>query len=446
MRKPAPRTAATLLASALLASMSLPLAASLATAAPVDNGSIEVEVVIPAARVLSTTNAQFRWGINAETSSGAYFGGCNFLSAGIAGDTRGSRIWTTEDDLYRSTKGSVSIVKPNAKGGWSDDSWAGRCKDSTGRTVGTEASEKGTGAQVVVESGTGTIDAAKGRATIRWKGAFTLASYGGMSYWSVSDPILTVANGKGTLRATASGYAADRSDSSVWKKVPSRTVTLATMSKVALGAKGIVVRPDYTGVKVDQVEPSQDRESHVWGSFPRDLVDFHAATGQASYWYSSGSLRDAAKVPSDIGISFSADDPVEQVRPTPDTNTSVPTQVPGTKPPAPKPTPAATPSPMPPRPVVPDPGTVIPGSPLGPDALGEGSVIASEPVPGIVRTAGTGTAQAVQWLGGTLVPKAVDLVKDHRDALLWSSAGLLALGSLGWVGFRRGWLVLPWKR
>lgn len=447
MRKPAHRTAATLLTLTLALGF-IPLAVSSAQAAPIDNSAVEIEVVIPAAKAIATKDGQLRWGINAESSSGAHFGGCNFLSAGVAGDSGSSRVWTQADGFYRAKAGDTTIVKPTAKGTWVPDSWAGRCQDASGRTVGTDTTERGTGAQILMEAGVGSIDAAQGKATISWKGAFTVASYGGLSYWSVSDPVFTVANGRGKLQATASGYAADRLDSTVWNKVAPRTVTLATASKVALGAKGIVFTPDYTGVRVERVDPAQERAKSGWGAFPQNFVDFHAHTGQAAYWYSSGAIRDAAKVPTEVRISFSANDPVAPQKPLPEVVAppTSPVSKPDPETNSGQESPAAAPTTAPVTTQEPIPGTIMPGSPLGGEVLADGSISTSDPIPGIIRTAGTGTAQAMEWLGGTLVPQAVELAKDHRDTLLWSTSVLLLLGSFGWVGFRRGWLILPWKR
>lgn len=414
----APRLAAGLLA-ACLALLAVPVTAQASLPAGDPGDAIELNVVIPAAQAVAVSNAQLRWGLNQEATSGAHFGGCNFLSAGTAGNTGSSRIWTAADGFYRSSDGPVRIEKPNAAGKWVADSWDKRCHDAQGRTAGTSIAEKGTGAQVVIDSGVGTIDAIKGRAEIRWQGSFTMAMYGGMTYWWVSDPVLRVENGKGTLRATLGGFAADRADSSKWTGITPQTVTLANLPKVALGEKGLIVAPAYRQVAADGLDPVQDRSTPDWGAFPRDFLTFHEATGQAAYWYSSGSTRDPAKVASPLFISYSADAPVD-VGPPPVTSTPAPT-----------------------KPAV---STVVPAAPIPTSPGSTGTVTGQAPVPGVVRTAANSAVQAVQWVGGSLIPQGVAMAKNHLTALLWSLSGLLALAGVSWVGFRRGWLQVPWIR
>lgn len=415
------------------------LAAPLALSAPVHaadqagNDGISVDVVIPAAGEISVSDAQLRWGLNQEVTSGAFFGGCNFLSAGRAGNTGSSRVWTEQDGFYSAEEGNTRIEKPLASGAWVTDAWATKCQGTDGAPVGTSATERGTGAQAVLDGGVGTIDAGKREANIAWTGSFTVAMYGGMSYWSVSDPVLNVADGKGTLRAVVSGYAADRNDSTSWSPVPEQTVTLASLPNVALGEKGIITQPAYLKVQAERVDPAQDRNSTnlYWGAFPQDFLDFQGATGQGAYWYSSGGLRDPAKVASTLYISYSADLPVA----TPET----------------EPAPPATAAPAAPSepPAGGSAGLVVPGASTAAKppaaAAAPGSVAGSSSVPGTVRTATTPVAQAMNWLGGSLIPQAVDLAKQHREALLWSFASLLALSSFSWIGFRRGWLQLPFR-
>lgn len=408
-----------LLASLLMAPAAL-AAPTQASTRPAERQDISLDVVIPGATEISVSNAQLRWGLNQEVSSGAYFGECNFLSAGTAGDTGSSRVWTQADGIYAAEQGNTRIEKPNTAGEWVTDSWDGKCLGADGRTVGTTATETGTDAQAVMEAGTGTINASQQTATVNWQGSFTVAMYGGMTYWSVTDPMLSVVGGKGTLRATVSGHAADRNDSTSWTAIPPRQVTIATLPKVALGEKGIITEPAYRKVPAEGVEPPQDRtaENPYWGAFPQDFLDFQAATGQGSYWYSSGGLRDAAKVASTLYISYSADLPVEAPAPA-----SVP---------APPAHPGAT-------------GGVIPGASAPGPPVAPGTVTDSNPVSGVVHTATIPVAQAMNWLGGSLIPPILDMAKNHRDALLWSLAALLALSAFAWIGFKRGWLQWPFR-
>src|SRR5699024_9931473 len=42
-------------------------------------------------------DAVFEWSVNDESTGGSYFGGCNFLAAGAAGDAGFSHVWTEAD-------------------------------------------------------------------------------------------------------------------------------------------------------------------------------------------------------------------------------------------------------------------------------------------------------------------------------------------------------------
>ncbi|MEU1623668.1 HtaA domain-containing protein [Streptomyces sp. NPDC005722] len=164
---------------------------------------------------------------------------------------------------------------------------------------------------MVFEHGTGTVDTAAHTATIHWSGSFTSVFYGGLTYWSATDPTLTVgADGAGTLSATVTGYGADMNDPGKWVALPARTVTLAKLSHVALGASGFTVTPDYLGESVTVPsgttgQPAKSASNQAyWGSFPQDFVDFQQSTGQSSYWFTSGGARDAAKPATPLTITY----------------------------------------------------------------------------------------------------------------------------------------------
>lgn len=260
------------------------------------------------------TDAQLRWGLNDEANSGAFYGGCNFLSAGVAGNAGSSRTWTESDGLYRATSGKVSIIKPDSTGAYHTATWATKCKDSSGTAVST-ARGTSTESLVTIDGGNGTVDPDAGTATISWKGSFTVVFYGGMTYWSVSNPVLTVKkDGTGTLKGTASGYGADMEDTGKWNKLSGRTITLATLSDVDVsGSKGITVVPDYVGVSVKVSNGSHGEQAAktstnkaYWGSFPQSFVNFQVLTGQSAYWYTSGGSRDSAKPATELVVSYDA--------------------------------------------------------------------------------------------------------------------------------------------
>jgi hypothetical protein len=252
------------------------------------------------------TDAVLRWGLNDETNNGAYFGGCNFLSAGKTPDPGGSAVFT--EGQFAANSGAVRIEKPDASGRYTAATWATRCLDRTGAPLRTGSATPYGGSQFVITGGTGEVDPATGRASIRWTGDVTVAYYGGMTFWYLSDPQLTVENGVGTLTATASGFGTDMDDRSKWQAIAQRTVTLATLPGVRIGAEGFVAEPTYRGVAVSLPagQTPQSREGADWGSFPQSFIDFQLETGQAAYWYSSGGQADGAKPATAVTVGYDA--------------------------------------------------------------------------------------------------------------------------------------------
>ncbi|TQJ30515.1 hypothetical protein [Microbacterium sp. SLBN-146] len=259
-------------------------------------------------------DAQFRWGLNAESGAGAYAGGCNFLSAGRAGDTgRGGVVWTEQHGLYRSVAGDVRIEKPNFAGEYDLATWANRCLDPAGNAVSAASVTSTSGNQVVIDGGRG-VRADDGSIEIRWSGAFTVVFYGGMTYWSASDPVLTLdARGNGRVTATASGFGASMEDLSKWEALPERQIVLAEVRGAATGSSGgFATEPLYIGVEVSGVgQVARDAaNSAYWGSFPASFVEYQKLTGQAGYWVTTGGLRDRAKPASTLYISYDAAAPI----------------------------------------------------------------------------------------------------------------------------------------
>lgn len=298
------------------------VAANLGAAIPVAASPSDVVVVVPGPSAppeqpeptrSRVTHAQLRWGLNTEAGSGAFFGGCNFLSAGTAGDSGGARVWGAGDGLYRSNEGAVRIEKPNAAGEWGRASFETRCLDAQGRAVTTSSTSSTTGSQVVIDGGTGSVRA-DGGLDVRWTGSFTVAFYGGMTYWSVSDPVLTLdAGGSGRLVGTASGYGTSMEDMSRWEPIAAQSIVLAEIRGADLsGGAGFVVVPEYLGVSVtggDQIERRTENADH-WGSFPQSFVDFQSLTGQRAYWLTSGGVRDRAKPATELYVSYDAAAPI----------------------------------------------------------------------------------------------------------------------------------------
>jgi hypothetical protein len=242
------------------------------------------------------------WSVNDESGGGAYFGGCNFLSAGAAGNTGSARAWTEADGFWKSAEGDVRIEKPTSDDDWAAPTWATKCQNAAGAAVGTGAGST-TGNRVVFSDGAGTVDLDAGTATVEWEGAFTVVYYGGLTYWTASDPVLTVnADGTGTLTATGSGYGTSMEDQSIWEVITPQPITLADFKGVTLSETGFNLAPEYRGVEVTGV--AQNKTGADWGAFPQSFVDFQKLTGQSSYWYSSGGAADAKKPAQPVGVAW----------------------------------------------------------------------------------------------------------------------------------------------
>lgn len=298
-----------------------------AAAAAEDFGADDVVVTVPDVgqapdltgdRII--TNAQLRWGLNDESGGAAFAGGCNFLSAGRADSIGTSRLWTEADGLYRAAQGTVRIEKPTAAGDWTAASWQNRCLDPEGNVVTLGSVTSTSGNQVVIDGGTGSIEAGTGL-EIAWRGSFTVVFYGGMTYWSATDPVLKLdVAGNGRLTAVASGYGASMDDTSKWNVLPEREIVLADIraGRVVAQPRGLTATPEYRGVNVDLPDTAfQVRTGTHWGAFPQSFVDYHHLTGQSAYWFSSGGVRDAAKPASALYVSFDAGAPVALAPPPP---------------------------------------------------------------------------------------------------------------------------------
>ena len=264
-----------------------------------------------AASPRTVTDASFAWGVSGEQGGGAFFGGCNFLSAGTAGDTGSSRLWSEGDGFYSTQSGNVTVEKPDASGAYAQPTWATKCQDPNGTAVSSGSTTSLTKNRVDFTGGTGTVDPAANTASIHWTGSFTSVFYGGLTYWSATDPTLTVnADGTGTLTATVSGYGAAMDDPSKWVELDPETVTLADLSGVTVSNFGFTVTPDYLGTSVTvpdgfSAQPTKTSANEdYWGSFPQSFVDFQFETGQSSYWYTSGASRDAAKPATPLSVGY----------------------------------------------------------------------------------------------------------------------------------------------
>ncbi|MET0931209.1 MAG: Ig-like domain repeat protein [Aeromicrobium sp.] len=272
-----------------------------------------IALAAPSQAAEPITNASLTWNLNDEQGGGAFFGGCNFLSAGTAGNTGSSRLWTKTDPFYKAAEGNVRIEKPGRTSPWVTPIWETKCLDKTGAAVVATNTASKTENRVRFSAGTGSYNP-DGSGTITWTGSFTSAFYGGMTYWTASNPTLVVTpDGNATLTADLSGYGSSMADSTVWLPlVPRNDQVIGTFTGVVITAQGFTsATPTYLGVTVDTTMPDSTPGtpqsvpgSANRGSFPQQFVDFQKLTGQSSYWYSSGGARDAAKPTGPIALTF----------------------------------------------------------------------------------------------------------------------------------------------
>lgn len=254
----------------------------------------------------AVSDVTLTWGLNLESGAGAFQpGACNFLSAGKAGNSGSSRAWTQDDGFYKTVDGNVSIIKDGPNSSTIAPSWDTKCQTGAGTPVSPMGTANVSNNKVVLGKGTGTVDPATGEATISWKGSFTSVFYSGLTYWTATDPVLSVkADGTATLKASGSGYQADMNDADTWVPIAPATITLANLKGVVIDADGFSATPEYKEVAAP-AGVSQVKDGANWGSFPADFVEFQGKTGTQAYWYSSGGSADARKVATDLSVGWS---------------------------------------------------------------------------------------------------------------------------------------------
>ncbi|WP_418275577.1 hypothetical protein ACNHYB_12020 [Isoptericola jiangsuensis] len=418
-------------------------------------GDVEVEVTVPDVGQGTTpppttgaaelTDAELRWGLNEESGTASHLSGaCNFVMAGVpgdGGDAGGSRLWSaSDDDLYRAAQGDVEILVPTADGrGERRPTFATRCQDPQGDPVVRDRSTSG--AEVVIDGGVGTR-AQDGSVDIAWTGTFTVVFYNGLTYWWASDPHLVLdENGDGALTATLGGYGTSREDLTEWSRLTEREVELATFHDGRFGATDGVLTPDWCGVDVGDVVADQSLVSvpgtTCGGSFPRSFVAFQRDTGQAPFWYSTApEAGNAAKQPYPMTVSFDASVSGGRTE-VPDPGTGDDADDPGTST------------------FVPQDLTGSAADPSTSSAAGGGASATSASGLGVpVRTAAPAAgAQPVVFPAGAvgtlglgnddLVPSLSAGGRAPGELLPWGVAAVALTASGSIVGFRRGWLVLP---
>jgi hypothetical protein len=308
-----------------------------------------------AAEPFSVTGAQLRWGVNNESNNRAFAPGTyNFFSAGIVPDP-GKGGTTLPEASWKAEDGNVRIEKQKSDGTWATATWAGLGTTTAGAAIPSPTSGQFSNHQVVLSNGTGSVDPTTGTATISWDGDFTVLYYSGMSYFTVSDPVLVVTADKAQLTATAGGFASSMEDQSQWNPLPPTPVVLADLPRAEVdlaAADGFASTPAYLGVAWT---PPADEPAQVggqWkGAFPASFLGFLSGAGTAGYWYSTGGATDAYKPALPLTVSWAGATiatPAPTVTATPTrTPTATPTKSP-TRTPSPtkasSPTASATPT------------------------------------------------------------------------------------------------------
>lgn len=260
-------------------------------------------------------DATVRWGINNESNNRAHDPtSVNFLSAGKVADSGGAKIdradWSAES-------GGVRIEKWDGTA-WQPATWAGLSTQSDGRALGSATAGTFSNHNAVFGGGVGTVDTVAGTAHIAWTGDLTVLYYSGQSMFYLSDPVLDVADGAGTVTATISGFAASR-DGGTWEPVSPRTATVAELPSVDLEDEtGFLAEPAYVGVRPDlpgDAVPQVTGDPYS-GSFPQSWIDAMDELGMAPFWYSSGGSTDRFKVPLAMTVGYDASVPVTVPTPT----------------------------------------------------------------------------------------------------------------------------------
>lgn len=285
----------------------------------------------------SVTDAVFRWGINDESNNNAFAPGTfNFPSAGRAPDPgSGGQVinaqakWpSTGATAWRASSGTVRIEKVTSAGPV-PATFAGLKTGPDGQSLGGPSVEIFSNHQVVIGGGTGEVDPEAGTATIRWKGSFTVFYYSGMTFFTVTDPVLVVTPTSARITATGSGYASSMEDLTKWSPVPATPIRLADLEGVGAedlaAAKGFSAPTKYLGVTYDAPAggTAQVRTGAQWGAVPRGLLSFLERVGMASYWYSSGGSGDRFKPTKPVTVSWDAKSPIEPEAPPPSPTTPI---------------------------------------------------------------------------------------------------------------------------
>ena len=254
------------------------------------------------------TGAALAWGMANEANNAAHAPGTwNFFTAGKVRLDGGTEL---DADDWKQSAGNVAIQKWDGEA-FKKATWNGRSTDADGTSIAPPSSKVYSGHQFVFSKGTGSADLSKRTVHIKWTGDVTVLFYSGLTFFTLSDPELTVANGKGTLTASVSGVGGSRDDpTSGGDSVSARRVTVADLPAVSFSdGKGLKATPAFDSVDVNTTSCKES------GSFPKSFIEVQEDLGTAGFWCRTGSSTDDAKEPLALAVSFDASDPVDAAEP-----------------------------------------------------------------------------------------------------------------------------------
>ncbi len=244
----------------------------------------------------TVSNAELRWGVNAESAGKSNFYGHNFLMAGDAGAKLSGPNQSIDSGKWSRSAGNVRIEKSQGVlATWSDAVPSGNGSS---------------GIEAVFGKGEGTVDFDKRQAIVQWKGTMSVVYYSGLSFFTITDPKLTVDGDSAKLEAILGGVES-KQGSDLWNELPSAPgVVVADLSAKTFFSKkgGFSIKPLYEGVKYSGGGQVVNGD---FGSFPAGFVDFVSKVGIGPYFYSTGGAADPLKVPSAMTVSWDSDDPTD---------------------------------------------------------------------------------------------------------------------------------------
>lgn len=303
LRRTRTRTALALAATTLLGAACVP-----ETPTPPASSTTTTTTAAPNPTV-SLTNASLEWTVSREADHGTFAPGqVNYWSAGESDSTQST---------YVPTNGNATVLKKNAAGSYvpigSEPavSWANRGKDGLGVTVSATSSNY-LGQKVRFTGGTGTLNRTIGASTIQWTGTFSINFYGQyVPFWIKNPKLVVNAAGVGQITATVAGFASSLDDPTTRTPLAPVSVVVADLPAVnGANSTGFTAATAYKSTTVTPPAPAGPQvaktsaNASFWGSWPQTFVNFQAATGLGTYWYTSGGSTDNQKPQEPVTVAY----------------------------------------------------------------------------------------------------------------------------------------------